>query len=123
MLVREEGRLVMNGMKFRCMFCFSSVTYFIFLIVRYQKKVSNIIDDVLEWSPKLALSGMMDKHAEDNATETGSYSHAPTTTEEKTIAAAEGVDADETQDSGVDADETQDRADHADDMRTRSSEA
>ncbi|XP_051208892.1 uncharacterized protein [Lolium perenne] len=90
---------------------------------RYQKKVSNIIDDVLEWSPKLALSGMMDKHAEDNATETGSYSHAPTTTEEKTIAAAEDVDADETQDSGVDADETQDRADHADDMRTRSSEA
>ncbi|KAL9248373.1 hypothetical protein vseg_021702 [Gypsophila vaccaria] len=26
---------------------------------RYQKRVSNIIDDVLEWSPKLALSGMM----------------------------------------------------------------
>ncbi|XP_047316741.1 uncharacterized protein LOC124920321 [Impatiens glandulifera] len=28
---------------------------------RYQKRVSNIIDDVLEWSPSLALSGMMDK--------------------------------------------------------------
>ncbi|CAM8964207.1 unnamed protein product [Rhodiola kirilowii] len=28
---------------------------------RYQKRVSNIIDDVLEWSPKLALSGMMEK--------------------------------------------------------------
>uniref|UniRef100_A0A803PTN8 Translocation protein SEC62 n=2 Tax=Cannabis sativa TaxID=3483 RepID=A0A803PTN8_CANSA len=28
---------------------------------RYQKRVSNIIDDVLEWSPTLALSGMMDK--------------------------------------------------------------
>ncbi|GER55060.1 translocation protein sec62 [Striga asiatica] len=28
---------------------------------RYQKRMSNIIDDVLEWSPKLALSGMMDK--------------------------------------------------------------
>ncbi|KAG6629927.1 hypothetical protein I3843_14G119300 [Carya illinoinensis] len=28
---------------------------------RYQKRVSNIIDDVLEWSPRLALSGMMDK--------------------------------------------------------------
>ncbi|KAL5708184.1 hypothetical protein ACHQM5_019005 [Ranunculus cassubicifolius] len=27
---------------------------------RYQKRVSNIIDDVLEWSPRLALSGMMD---------------------------------------------------------------
>uniref|UniRef100_A0A7N0VBF7 Translocation protein SEC62 n=2 Tax=Kalanchoe fedtschenkoi TaxID=63787 RepID=A0A7N0VBF7_KALFE len=28
---------------------------------RYQKRVSNIIDDVLEWSPTLALSGMMEK--------------------------------------------------------------
>ncbi|XP_028758737.1 uncharacterized protein LOC114717711 [Neltuma alba] len=28
---------------------------------RYQKRVSNIIDDVLEWSPSLALSGMMEK--------------------------------------------------------------
>lgn len=30
-------------------------------ICRYQKRVSNIIDDVLEWSPTLAISGMMDK--------------------------------------------------------------
>ncbi|KAF6158592.1 hypothetical protein GIB67_040106 [Kingdonia uniflora] len=30
---------------------------------RYQKRVSNIIDDVLEWSPRLALSGMMEKPA------------------------------------------------------------
>lgn len=37
---------------------------------RYQKKVYNIIDDVLEWSPKLALSGMMEKqHPVDNATD------------------------------------------------------
>ncbi|CAN0891865.1 Translocation protein sec62 [Linum grandiflorum] len=28
---------------------------------RYQKRMSNIIDDVLEWSPRLALSGFMDK--------------------------------------------------------------
>ncbi|KAI9195294.1 hypothetical protein LWI28_013600 [Acer negundo] len=28
---------------------------------RYQKRVYNIIDDVLEWSPSLALSGMMEK--------------------------------------------------------------
>uniref|UniRef100_A0ACD5Z481 Uncharacterized protein n=2 Tax=Avena sativa TaxID=4498 RepID=A0ACD5Z481_AVESA len=92
---------------------------------RYQKKVSNIIDDVLEWSPKLALSGMMDKHAEDNATETGNYtSHAQPTIEGKTIDAVEDVDADETQDSDVDVDagETQDSDEHADDMRTRSSE-
>lgn len=39
------------------------------LAFRYQKKVSNIIDDVLEWSPKLALSGMMEKHAVINTTE------------------------------------------------------
>lgn len=31
---------------------------------RYQKRVSNIIDDVLEWSPKLALSGMMKQQPE-----------------------------------------------------------
>ncbi|XP_047328877.1 uncharacterized protein LOC124932305 [Impatiens glandulifera] len=31
---------------------------------RYQKRVSNIIDDVLEWSPRLSLSGMMDNHTE-----------------------------------------------------------
>ena len=76
---------------------------------RYQKKVSNIIDDVLEWSPKLALSGMMDKHTEDNVTETSNYtSHATTSTEECTDA-AEDEDADETQGA-------------ADDTRTRSSE-
>ncbi|KAK8933387.1 hypothetical protein KSP39_PZI015359 [Platanthera zijinensis] len=28
---------------------------------RYQTKVSNIIDEMLEWSPKLALSGMLEK--------------------------------------------------------------
>ncbi|CAO2837324.1 unnamed protein product [Amaranthus hypochondriacus] len=31
---------------------------------RYQRRVSNIIDDVLEWSPKLALSGMMNQQTE-----------------------------------------------------------
>lgn len=31
--------------------------------------MSNIIDDFLEWSPKLALSGMMDKQQTANATE------------------------------------------------------
>ncbi|KAG8388996.1 hypothetical protein BUALT_Bualt02G0183500 [Buddleja alternifolia] len=35
---------------------------------RYQKRVSNIIDDVLEWNPRLALSGMMDKQTEVNVT-------------------------------------------------------
>ncbi|MCO5546572.1 hypothetical protein L7F22_000001 [Adiantum nelumboides] len=32
---------------------------------RYQRKVSNIIDDVLEWSPKLALSGKQAKVSPD----------------------------------------------------------
>nr|GMD14664.1 translocation protein SEC62-like [Ipomoea batatas] len=37
---------------------------------RYHKRVSNIIDDVLEWSPRLALSGMMEKQGvEPNVTE------------------------------------------------------
>ncbi|KAI3937840.1 hypothetical protein MKW92_039117 [Papaver armeniacum] len=44
---------------------------------RYQRRVSNIIDDVLEWSPKLALSGFMDQDSVVNATET----HSPATEE------------------------------------------
>ncbi|XWS71163.1 hypothetical protein CRYUN_Cryun03dG0115600 [Craigia yunnanensis] len=36
---------------------------------RYQERMSNIIDDVLEWSPSLALSGMMEKQTVVNATE------------------------------------------------------
>ncbi|XP_016469805.2 uncharacterized protein LOC107792127 isoform X1 [Nicotiana tabacum] len=36
---------------------------------RYQRRVSNIIDDVLEWSPSLALSGMMEKQTVMNITE------------------------------------------------------
>ncbi|KAK1305552.1 hypothetical protein QJS10_CPA10g00193 [Acorus calamus] len=35
---------------------------------RYQKRVSNIIDDVLEWSPKLVLSGMMEKQQQPHET-------------------------------------------------------
>ncbi|XP_010544185.1 PREDICTED: uncharacterized protein LOC104816878 [Tarenaya hassleriana] len=41
---------------------------------RYQKRMSNIIDDVLEWSPKLALSGMMEKQEPVNITETANSS-------------------------------------------------
>ncbi|KAL7126896.1 hypothetical protein ABFS83_14G217200 [Erythranthe nasuta] len=36
---------------------------------RYQKRVYNIIDDVLEWSPRLALSGMMEKQSGVNLTD------------------------------------------------------
>lgn len=42
------------------------------LLRRYQKRVSNIIDDVLEWSPRLALSGMMEKQTVFNATDPNS---------------------------------------------------
>ncbi|KAJ8751222.1 hypothetical protein K2173_016403 [Erythroxylum novogranatense] len=42
---------------------------------RYQKRMYNIIDDVLEWSPRLALSGMMEKQNNvENATEANSTS-------------------------------------------------
>lgn len=37
------------------------LSFLLLILFRYQKKVYNIIDDVLEWSPKLALSGMMEK--------------------------------------------------------------
>lgn len=43
---------------------------------RYQKRVSNIIDDVLDWNPRMALSGNM------NATETTSDPANDTTTSE-----------------------------------------
>ncbi|XP_002970672.2 uncharacterized protein LOC9633460 [Selaginella moellendorffii] len=36
---------------------------------RYQKGVSNIIDEILEWSPKLALSGKVEEAAPANITE------------------------------------------------------
>jgi len=47
---------------------------FIINCCRYQKRVSNIIDDVLEWSPRQTLSGMMDTvvnvtDSNDNATD------------------------------------------------------
>ncbi|KAK6119762.1 hypothetical protein DH2020_046503 [Rehmannia glutinosa] len=55
---------------------------------RYQKRVSNIIDDVLEWSPRLALSGMMEKQtvvnvtdSENNVTDGGAESSWPEFTE------------------------------------------
>jgi translocation protein SEC62 len=39
------------------------------ILCRYQKRVSNIIDDVLEWDPRLAISGMMEKQSVFNETE------------------------------------------------------
>ncbi|KAG2394837.1 uncharacterized protein HKW66_Vig0077880 [Vigna angularis] len=54
---------------------------------RYHKRVSNIIDDVLEWSPTLALSGMMDKQ-QNVANATGSAETSKTGAEH----AADGDD-------------------------------
>lgn len=77
----------------------AEVWYFCFY--RYHKRVSNIIDDVLEWSPRLALSGMMDKQmanetdSDNNMTDDGveAMPH-PNSTEEETI--SEQFEADET---------------------------
>lgn len=45
--------------------------------------MSNIIDDVLEWSPSLALSGMMEKQTVVNATENNNkFSNESETTSE-----------------------------------------
>lgn len=65
---------------------------------RYQKRVSNIIDDVLEWSPRLALSGMMDKQQTVmNATEPNSSSpDASQSTEE--MAPSDSVSEENTSD-------------------------
>lgn len=89
-----------------------------FSLVRYQKKVSNIIDDVLEWSPKLAISGMIEKHTGANITEESNYTsraasgHVPPSTK--------GPDMDVDGDIEANLDETQDN-ENVDD--TRSSEA
>ncbi|KAL0855594.1 hypothetical protein Bca101_060747 [Brassica carinata] len=59
---------------------------------RYQRRMSNIIDDVLEWSPKLALSGLMENQPPVNITEAANNSSdaaGPDHTEE--------VDLEETQ--------------------------
>ncbi|KAL2332885.1 hypothetical protein Fmac_014098 [Flemingia macrophylla] len=59
---------------------------------RYQKRVSNIIDDVLEWSPSLALSGMMDKQ-QNVANATGSTADASTSGPEDAVPPANDDDA------------------------------
>ncbi|XP_031272027.1 translocation protein SEC62 [Pistacia vera] len=55
---------------------------------RYHKRMSNIIDDVLEWNPRLALSGMMEKQPDvANATEPDrNFSDTSQTSSEKTTA-------------------------------------
>ncbi|KAJ6750801.1 hypothetical protein OIU85_001348 [Salix viminalis] len=51
---------------------------------RYQKRMSNIIDEVIEWSPSLALSGMMEKQPPVvNATEPNDFTDSGQTESEK----------------------------------------
>ncbi|GMJ07079.1 hypothetical protein like AT3G20920 [Hibiscus trionum] len=56
---------------------------------RYQKRMSNIIDDVLEWSPSLALSGMIEKQTVVNATESNDNSTESKATSETIFSADE----------------------------------
>lgn len=72
-------------------------------ICRYQKRVSNIIDDVLEWSPRLALSGMMEKQqnvvnstgSNDSSSQTGKTNpeHSSSPDEDGAKASSEHYDA------------------------------
>lgn len=63
-LISVEGKILLCLLLCMCLKYQSNQSF------RYQKRVSNIIDDVLEWSPRLALSGMMDKQQTvDNETE------------------------------------------------------
>ncbi|KAK4608418.1 hypothetical protein RGQ29_001997 [Quercus rubra] len=66
---------------------------------RYQKRVSNIIDDVLEWSPRLALSGMMEKQPTViNATEQNdSFSDAGKTSPEEGVPPSSKVEETDTE--------------------------
>ncbi|XP_075635652.1 uncharacterized protein LOC142607878 [Castanea sativa] len=66
---------------------------------RYQKRVSNIIDDVLEWSPRLALSGMMEKQPTViNATEQDdSFSDAGKTSPEEGVPPSSKVEETDTE--------------------------
>uniref|UniRef100_A0A7C9CZA6 Uncharacterized protein n=2 Tax=Opuntia streptacantha TaxID=393608 RepID=A0A7C9CZA6_OPUST len=45
-------------------YCLAALKLLLLFFARYQRRVSNIIDDVLEWSPKLALQGMMKQQSD-----------------------------------------------------------
>ncbi|XP_027078179.1 uncharacterized protein [Coffea arabica] len=57
---------------------------------RYQKRVYNIIDDVLEWSPRLALSGMMEKQSVINATEANNFTEGGKSNPEEVVIPEDG---------------------------------
>ncbi|KAK8679674.1 hypothetical protein V6N13_145115 [Hibiscus sabdariffa] len=67
---------------------------------RYQKRMSNIIDDVLEWSPSLALSGMMEKQTVFNATENNNNfsNESNATSQSETVTSADETESSEESD-------------------------
>ncbi|KAF7816040.1 translocation protein Sec62 [Senna tora] len=71
---------------------------------RYQKRVSNIIDDVLEWSPRLALSGMMEKQ-QNVVNATGSGDSSSETSKTSPEHASPDVNSDKTFAEQYDAEE------------------
>lgn len=85
-------------------------------LCRYQRRVSNIIDDVLDWSPSLALSGMMEKQqnvanatgspdASSQGSETGPEHTAPTDDDNDAKTFTEQYNTEEVNDNVEDAGE------------------
>lgn len=83
---------------------------------RYQKRVSNIIDDVLEWSPRLALSGMMEKQETVfNATEANTTEGSEGIPEKQTVPSediVEEIDPDLHISEGIPQNQNDDVHDH-----------
>ncbi|XP_077214126.1 translocation protein-like protein [Tasmannia lanceolata] len=77
---------------------------------RYQKRVSNIIDDVIEWSPRLALSGMMEKQQTVvNGTEANHSEDGSKTTKEEEV--TDRVDVEMNSDGQDEGQDTRDESD------------
>lgn len=85
-------------------------------LCRYQKRVSNIIDDVLEWNPRLALSGMMDKQPVVNSTEANDNFTNESKTNSQEAAAHDEVDGETISLQHEDEEVTEDIEDKHDDM-------
>ncbi|KAK1364270.1 Translocation protein SEC62 [Heracleum sosnowskyi] len=83
---------------------------------RYQKRVSNIIDDVLEWNPRLALSGMMDKQPVVNSTESNDNFTDESKTSSQEAAAHDEVDGETISLQHEDEEVTRDIENKDDDM-------
>ena len=73
------------------------------VVYRYQRRVSNIIDDVLEWDPRLALSGMMDSmQSEVNGTESNNVTGTDGGSDEYGGSKVKGENENENEDESTD---------------------